>query len=210
MNLYQFSKEVHANAISHGWWDDTYTDAVAIDLIQSEITEAFEEWRADRPLIWHRCKSLAPAELVLCERCPKCHYRDAGRVNDCPDYDPKPEGIATELIDVVLRVLDTAAAWGIGILQDKSLYTVTDAAGNSHVIAELTLPELVRYLHQLTTSLSFYREKKEFDGTMVKMSEMILLIFTWLEAHDIDPEALMMEKHRYNKQRSYKHGGKRC
>lgn len=46
---------------------------------------------------------------------------------------------------------------------------------------------------------------------MCHLVAIIYRVFVWLEAHGCeDPKAVMIEKHEYNKSRSYRHGGKRC
>lgn len=195
MNLNEFAKEVHQNAISHGWWGEEYTDAAAIALIHAEISEAFEEWRANRPMVYHMCT----VDGEICEP-EKCSYW-IGNDCDAGSICEKPEGIAVELIDVVLRILDTAEAWDVEISEKEYYYT-------PDTIQEMELPELIVYLHY---EASIIHRQTWYDGnpTGEHLSRIVTAILTWLRAHDIDPEPLMLEKHNYNKTRPYKHGGKR-
>ena len=49
------------------------------------------------------------------------------------------------------------------------------------------------------------------DEAMCHLVAIIHRVFVWLEAHGCeDPKAVMIEKHEYNKNRPYRHGGKRC
>ena len=47
------------------------------------------------------------------------------------------------------------------------------------------------------------------DGIAVEMCDCIIRILDYLGKEDVDIEAVLEQKHRYNKQRPYKHGGKR-
>lgn len=42
MDLNEFAKEVHANAVAHGWWETERDPAEIIALIHSEWSEALE------------------------------------------------------------------------------------------------------------------------------------------------------------------------
>lgn len=235
MNLNEFAQEVHANAVAHGWWKveiptgnfefasgrtaqsnseglglsaaEEYTDAAVIALIHSEISEAFEEWRAGRPAKWYKCM----VDGDPCKGSDNCAYKQYCANSDdfVARVSPKPEGIAVELIDVVLCLLDAAAAWGVSLVQYHFKQVITMPGLKLKDVKALTLPELVCDLHNQTVIIYDRRVNSTLSALADQLSYTLSLVFQWLNVNYIDPEALMLEKHNYNKTRPYKHGGKR-
>lgn len=126
MNLNELRDMVHRTAVEHGWWDrscakdvladfpDSIDDPVVVNevatklaLIHSEVSEALE------------CVRENPFAIV------------AESTHLLPNPDGtlgKPEGFASELADVVIRVLDLCGALGVDIereLMAKHRYNVT-------------------------------------------------------------------------------------
>lgn len=117
------------------------------------------------------------------------------------DEDGEPYGVAVELIDGCLRILDYLAANGSTLIEaDKDMRGLKASA--------ITLPALVNRLHILTVNagdcedLSYGR--RLFFGCIFRD------VFKWLKSRDIIPEEVMHAKHKYNKTRPYRHGGMRC
>ena len=110
-SLTELSKEIHQIAVEHGWWDDTPSFGEIVALCHSELSEALEEYRAGRPLEWYEClDSGEPCEGEKCETWDpytnKCSYNRAWK---------KPEGIAVEMMDCLIRILDWAASNNIDV-----------------------------------------------------------------------------------------------
>ena len=96
-----WQKVIHQYAKDKGWWDKPRAIGDIFILFTSEVTEAYEE------------------------------YRNGHEVNETyfkPDAPDKPEGVPTELADVVIRILDFCEWAGIDIqdiIEKKHAYNLT-------------------------------------------------------------------------------------
>ena len=121
MNLNEYTKKIHDNAVSHGWWDEERSFGDIVALCHSELSEALEEYRAGRPMEWHECRlDGEPCEGKSCE-CTSC----GGSM-----MIEKPEGIAVEMADCLIRILDWFGREGLDadrIVQEKMAYNETRA-----------------------------------------------------------------------------------
>jgi hypothetical protein len=108
--LNKLAKEIHENAIKHGWWEENRSFGEVIALCHSELSEALEEYRNgfEATNTYYSCKAPETAydefgDLPECEGiCNNCKYS-------------KPEGIAIELADCIIRILDYCGKEGINI-----------------------------------------------------------------------------------------------
>lgn len=199
MNLNDFAREVHQNAVDHGFWekrsDDDASEAIA--LIHSEWSEALEEYRASRPMVWYVCNEIE-------------HVTHDDR-DTCPQHGKKPEGIAVELIDGCIRILDLFGRFDCACSSE----TVEQLKqrihkSNPNLTKDTPLPTLVCMLHSLTARAgdrTAVMTKKEV--ALAPLEAALGMVFFWISDSGLDPEALMIQKHEYNKTRPYKHG-KRC
>lgn len=107
LNIKNFVKEVGENAVAHGWWEQERNFGELIALCHSELSEALEESR----------KGKKPTETY--------YKRSCNSFSDLPD---KPEGIPSELADVIIRIFDMCHHYGIDIekaLIEKHEYNKT-------------------------------------------------------------------------------------
>ena len=98
------TKELHQIATEHGWWDEPRSFGEIIALCHSELSEALEEYRNGKPLLYCAEKdgdwcNGSGADGMSCEEC----YRIRAESGKLPH---KPEGAAVEMIDCIIRILD--------------------------------------------------------------------------------------------------------
>lgn len=115
MTLNEWAKEIHENAVAHGFWDEDRPLPEVLMLIVSELAEALEEARAGDKMNGR----------ISCMH----YYSGEGYVADAPtNCCKKPEGIVVEVADALIRILDWCGHEGIdieGIVREKHEYNKT-------------------------------------------------------------------------------------
>lgn len=107
--LAELARQIHDNARAHGFWEAERNMGEMLMLAVSELSEALEEHRAGRPPVWYQHRQpcavqsdglpIPADELGPCSGAPVC----------------KPEGVAVELADCLIRCLDTMHSLGVDI-----------------------------------------------------------------------------------------------
>lgn len=192
INLNDFAKEVHQNAVEHGWWEGERCLEEILALIHSEWSEALEEYREGRPVVWHKC----PYNGGKCETqevhtgVPEC--------SRCGSEMRKPEGFCVELIDGCIRILDYFGHKGYRVSKNVGVTAAIMADEDRE-----SIPKAITRLHQWTTMAL----EKPVRGAL---TVALFYAFEIVRGMGEDPNDIMKEKHEYNKSRPYKHGGKVC
>lgn len=194
IDLTKFAKEVHQNAVEHGWWEPEPSFSQVIALCHSELSEALEEYRAGIPMVWYACG----VDKAVCVGA-KCEYY--GSDGECDYKKDKPEGIAVEMVDCLLRILDYAGKCGWDCEIEKTEFYKAD---------KFNLIECIAEIHNELSMAWFvvYRCKEDPRFKMLRCAGKII---TWLEAnYGGNWRELLELKHEYNKTREYRHGGKKA
>lgn len=126
----ELAKEVHQNAVEHGWWDEPRTFGEIVALCHSELSEALEEFRAGRPMVWKECFAKDPvdSDTVWCGAPETQECYSLLKDKECEYRGEKPEGIAVEMADCIIRILDWAGKEKIdmdAIIRQKMEYNKT-------------------------------------------------------------------------------------
>lgn len=121
-SLNAWRDEVHQNAVSKGFWEEpvpTFGDKLA--LIHSEVSEALEEFR----------KGHAPDQRLYSFKVTGDWQGDVPQSLElarAAGLPIKPEGIPSELVDVIIRVLDLCGRYKIdvdAVMEEKAAYNAT-------------------------------------------------------------------------------------
>jgi len=178
--LEQLATGIHIAAVEKGFYSVT-EDAddlkdIMIASIHCELSEALQEDRHGSPMVY-------VDDITL-----------DGRIEDIALFDGrKPEGVAVELADFVIRLLDYA----VGFKQDLSAYSMIKYYGGRKVIRKADLPTLIVRLHSMVVDV---------EGDSPLIGGAIRYVEHWLDYRGIDLWEIVRIKREYNESRPRLHG----
>lgn len=170
MDWGQLAERIHQNAVKHGWWEEDRPGYEILALIHSEWSEALEEYRHGRDMVW---------------------YGEGG----------KPEGIAVELVDGVIRVLDWMGKEHVAFEELN--------CGWMPNVDTAEVPEVVSELHYLT-AMAMDSEGNGCEMIRFYLCAIVQTVQEWVEKHGVDFADVLEIKMAYNEKRPYRHGGLVC
>lgn len=180
MNLKELSEQIHAAAVEKGFWAIERAEEKHIAKMHSELSEALEEDRCGRPLLY--------VDDFEEER----HITDVNKFEN-----RKPEGVAAELADFVMMTLDWAAMRCLELKTYGRFFAAHTEAFEDDVVA------LILLLHKALDS-------NDLNGYLTGFMLWLLIkdVDVWLEKHGVDLWEVVRLKMAYNKTRPKLHGKK--
>lgn len=187
----EMTAEIRQVNIDKGWrpaeggpGDNTFGDYLA--LLHSEVSEALEAYRD------HRLADATGSGAL--------HVRDNVRLL------PKPEGVGSELADVLIRLLDMADVFG---------YTPFDMDMELGDV-DPEFPVVIQHIRDAGEHPSFGDWVRALHSAVVDVDHTPTIYFPHLlrqlvcfaEGHGIDLDAEYERKLAYNRTRSFRHGGR--
>ena len=88
MLIKELAADIHQNAKAHGWWEGSRSYAETVALIHSEWSEALEEARAGRPMLYRTCNE-DMEEVKIFQPKDKTDCLNFGKEQTCKYYGPR-------------------------------------------------------------------------------------------------------------------------
>ena len=127
--LNNLAAAIYDNARNHGFWDGERNFAELLMLITSELAEALEEHREGRPNVYYILNARRVYPVVDASGADWTTHPNGLSLGDTyTGVKAKPEGVAVELADALIRILDTMHSLGVDIdavVADKMAYNAT-------------------------------------------------------------------------------------
>ena len=198
MNLSDLQKEAHAIAKDHGWWDQERTFGDLIALVHSELSEALEAYRE-----WG-LRSVISATAPN-DRTYRYFDINLSQAKMPDDWTTKPDGVASELADVVIRVADMAERLGISV--SVTSHELDEGYAGEVIAGCHSFGDWIAALHRFPGN-AFSHRLRSLNVVEDDLKAVVYGVQRMAAHYGIDLDAAIEAKMQYNRSRSYRHGGK--
>lgn len=180
--------EVYAINVEKGWFDQARSYGMGCALLHSEISEALEAWRIHGTADATKTRTVTDAGIEWADN-------------------PKPEGVGSELADVVIRAVDMATRHAPANSDlDASWEAFNSAPNEGPPPPEEDFGDALAALH-CVVSLG-YEGNGHPMAALTMVTVLIWLVEHYAEKYGIDLEAEIARKVAYNRTRPHRHGGR--
>lgn len=198
----QLAIDIHQEQKEKGWYDEFRSDSLLINLVKSEMFEAFEAWRkgkyTERPVVYMGTRESESEEMsvfmddLLIEPAYRFILSFKEFIKDT---------LEDELADTCIRLLDFAAYKGLNLLPSKrGLLKNHESFLDLLDFLDINLTELKQ--------TPFSEKTKEVFTLEIQF--LIKVIEEFCEKKDIDLHKHIALKRAYNRTRSARHGNKKA
>lgn len=199
MSLDELVSTSYEIAKSKGWWDKPRSFAALTLLMQSEISEALEDYRSNKGLneVWYEKSQKPMSDIPI-------------KLSEPSGPEDKPCGIPSELADVVIRVADFCGHHKLVLSPaSKSIIGQKDF---EQALAESAacISDAYRDLSKINTKVQdlWYSGSSGVSVSFSLSKAVEHLLFT-CEANDINIWKAIEEKTAFNRTRPERHGNKK-
>lgn len=181
----EWAKEIHENAVAHGWWETEPPLPRTLALMVSELYEAIEEERRGREAFYYDGDKPEGTAVEVCDALIRAL-----------DYLGKAEYNADDEIKTLERFRYAECYMRDGTFDDLSQFAL---------VLGQTLSNAYCYW-RTDTMTSNESDKFGQDITCEYVCEFVYMIYKWFGYNHYDLEETIRIKNDYNKTRPYKHG----
>ena len=184
-------KQVHDNAVKHGWHDEEHSKEHYLMLIITEVCEMVDADRCGR----HAKKD---DFIERMNREPKDEAKEMYEQNFYYAFKSRiKETVEDEMADVCIRILDMAGEYCLDL--DLNLPGIYNSSNE----------EFTYRCYNLVTYLADWDLVDDDDHLAWHLSIILVALSQWAEHDGIDLDWHIQQKMKFNALRPYKHGGKK-
>jgi NTP pyrophosphatase (non-canonical NTP hydrolase) len=128
VSLNELARAINDTARTKGFWEAERNFGEMLMLATSELSEALEEHRAGRPNHYYEVSPVPQSLLIEVGDAKRAEAIWIEHLNAAEAGPRKPEGVAVELADCIIRCLDTMHSLGVdidAIVAEKMAYNAT-------------------------------------------------------------------------------------
>jgi hypothetical protein len=198
MKYNAIAKEIHANNVAKGWWDNPRSGECLTMLVISELAEATEAVRAKLPPV---CFIKMDDEVIATPDCDIASFMSVKIGGQ--QFMRKPEGEAVEIVDAMIRILDMVG-YDMAGSETNDIDAIMDEA--REFAKSQRLPKMengIEYHYLLTACLV-----NMGVPPIARIASFISTVEKYFDFMGWDLENIIHLKMEYNLTREHRHGGK--